>query len=75
VDGVFVGALGYMVDVKRSTLALSIAIALFAADGVYILLAATDAGHSPSVFAVLLRIMFIFLMVRGLRALRSLQGR
>jgi hypothetical protein len=75
VFGVFFGALGYMVDVKRSTLALSIAIALLAADGVGLLLTATDAGQPPSFIGLLSRIIFIFLMVRGLRALRLLQGR
>jgi hypothetical protein len=71
VAGLVYGGLAWLVR-GRSLLALGIAVCLFVLDGVFVLVAATQAGGSPPVGGLVARAFFLVPMLRGFPAMREL---
>jgi hypothetical protein len=71
VAGLVYGGLAWLVR-GRSLLALGIAVCLFVLDGVFVLVAATQAGGSPPVGGLVARAFFLIPMLRGFPAIREL---
>jgi len=74
VVGAIFGVLGFF-SMKRSMVALIIAIVLYSVDGVLTLgiqFASTSRGHSPNIGFIFMRVIFLMAMIRGARALSEL---
>ena len=70
--GAVYAVLGYFV-VRRSMLALITAIVLFALDGVLGVVMAVEQGLSPPAGGLITRILLLYLMIRGVPAIRALK--
>jgi hypothetical protein len=74
VTGAIFGGLGYLVRARRSSVALLVAIVLFALDGIASLVTVAQAGNPPPIGGLVARVFFIIFMLRALPALRKLRA-
>jgi hypothetical protein len=75
VQGALYAGLGWLVRNRLSKLALGLGVGLFALDGLATAWFAVDAGGTPPVGGLVLRVFFILRMVGAFPALRELEGR
>jgi hypothetical protein len=74
VVGLMYLVLGVLVKQLRSPIALGIAIGLFALDGIVTMVDAMDAGRTPPVGAIVVRVLLILPMIKGFQAIRELKS-
>lgn len=65
-------ALGYFVQ-RRSSVALILAIVIFALDGILGLILAVSQGYNPGISGILVRIIFLIPMIQGVAAIKALK--
>ncbi len=73
VFGVIFGWLGYFTG-RRSIIALGLAIALFAADGIYSIIVLAQESRNPPMGAIIVRVLLLAGMCRGFPAIRRLRS-
>jgi len=74
-EGVVFGGLAYAVRRWRSAIALGVAIAIFAIDGVLGIVASIGASSTPPIGGIFFRVMLLIAMVRGFGAIRAIKER
>ncbi len=74
VTGAIYALLGWFVHKRRSKVALGLAIVLFALDGLLTLAFSVDAGGTPPVGGLVVRVFFIVQMARGFGAIQELKA-
>lgn len=74
ITGAIFGILGYFV-MRRSLVALIIAIVLFAVDGIFTFSAAASQTGTPPIGAVLVRVFLLIGMIQGVPAIKQLKQR
>ena len=72
VVGAVLGVLGFF-TMQRSRIALGIAMALYAADGLYTLVAGLDGGRPP-IGSIVIHVLFLTAMWRGFKAMGELSA-
>jgi hypothetical protein len=74
IEGAIFFLLGWLVKTYRSAIALGIAVALFAVDGLLSLVASTGGSRPPPVGMIVMRVILILPMIRGFSAIRALKS-
>ena len=74
VVGVFFAILGFF-TMQRSRIALGIAMAVYAADGVATLAMSVDAGGRPGIGGIIIHVLFLTAMWRGFRAMGQVKAK
>jgi len=75
VEGAFIGGLGYWVQEHRSKIALMVVMALVAVSGVLAVMTVMDAGGSPPIAGIVIRVLFLLYMFTGLKAIDTLAAK
>lgn len=71
--GVVYLGLGLLVKQLRSRIALGLAIALFALDGIATLVMSMDGGGTPPVGGIIVRVFLLLPMIKGFEAIKQLE--
>ncbi len=72
IEGAIMGVLGFF-TMKRSRIALGLAMLLFVIGGVMTIVAATAAGGTPPVGGIIFRVLLLTAMWRGFKAMGQLK--